>query len=188
MNKFAQILNGKVIYIYETEFSMADLALIFTPATVWVDVTNCECEVGYIAEFRDGVGLVVVPPKDKEYTLNELKVLKIAEFKAKRDALEVEPIEYNGSIFDFDEKARDRINSAIIALDLMGENATIEWTTADNTNVTVTANDLRTVIANVAIRSNELHVKYRNLKERIEKCNTKEELDSIKWEDASQTE
>lgn len=120
--------------------------------------------------------------------LAKLKDDKIYEFKSIRDTLEVKPIEHNGNLFDFDEKARDRINSAIIALDLMGENATIEWTTADNTNVTVTANDLRTVIANVAIRSNELHVKYRNLKQHIEKCNTKEELDSIKWEDASQTE
>ena len=124
----------------------------------------------------------------EEEPLEVIKQRKITELKYQRDKAEVEPIEYKGSLFDFDEKARDRINSAIIALDLMDENATIEWTTADNTNVTVTANDLRTVIANVAIRSNELHVKYRNLKERVEKCNTKEELDSIKWEDASQTE
>ena len=83
MNRFAQILNGKVIYIYETEFSMADLALIFSPATVWVDVTNCECEIGYVAEFRDGVGLVVVPPKGKkEHTLDELKELKLGEVDA----------------------------------------------------------------------------------------------------------
>lgn len=124
----------------------------------------------------------------EEEPLEVIKQRKIAELKYQRDKAEVEPIEYNGNLFDFDEKARDRINSAIIALDLMDENATIEWTTADNTNVTVTANDLRTVIAKVAIRSNELHVKYRNLKERIEKCATKEELDSIKWEDVSQTE
>ena len=83
MNRFAQILNGKVIYIYETDFSMADLALIFSPATVWVDVTNCECEIGYVAEFRDGVGLVVVPPKGKkEHTLDELKELKLGEVDA----------------------------------------------------------------------------------------------------------
>lgn len=136
----------------------------------------------------DGDYYIVSINEKKEPTLEELKKAKIYLLKDTRDSLEVRPIEYNGSLFDFDEKARDRINSAIIALDLMGENATIEWTTADNTNVTVTANDLRTVIANVAIRSNELHIKYRNLKERIEKCNTKEDLDSIKWEDASQTE
>lgn len=83
MRKYAQILNGKVIYIYETKFSKEELATIFSPTTVWVDVTNCECEIGYVAEFRDGVGLVVVPPKGKkEHTLDELKELKLGEVDA----------------------------------------------------------------------------------------------------------
>lgn len=177
MNRFAQILNGKVIYIYETEFSMADLALIFSPATVWVDVTNRECEVGYIAEFRDGVGLVVVPPKDKEYTLNELKVLKIAEFKAKRDEEELAPI----NNFDADEKAIMRMNNAIIILDTTKE--TIIWTLADNSTVKVGADDLRDVIIHIGARSSELHEKYRILKEKVEKCTTEEELAAVKWEE-----
>ena len=113
-------------------------------------------------------------------SLDELKQAKINEFKSKRDSLEVEPIEYNGNSYDYDDKARDRINSAIIALSITGQS--IEWTTADNTNVTVTADDLRGIVANVAVRSNELHVKYRELKERVESCTTKEELDSIKWD------
>lgn len=112
-------------------------------------------------------------------SLDELKAQKLTELKSIRDAAEVEPISYNGNLFDFDEKARDRINSAIIALSITGQS--IEWTTADNTNVSVTADDLRGVIANVAVRSNQLHAKYRELKERVENCTTKEELDSIKW-------
>lgn len=83
MNRFAQILAGRVTYIYDTDFSFAEMSLIFSPTTVWVDVTNCECEIGYVAEFRDGVGLVVVPPKDKkEHTLDELKELKLGEVDA----------------------------------------------------------------------------------------------------------
>lgn len=113
-------------------------------------------------------------------SLDELKQAKINEFKNKRDTLEVEPIEYNGSLFDFDDKARDRINSAIIALDIT--KGSIEWTTADNTNVTVTANDLKAIVAAVAVRSNELHIKYRELKELVEACTTKEEVDKITWE------
>lgn len=114
--------------------------------------------------------------------LDELKQAKITEFKSIRDSEEIKPIEYNGNLFDYDDKARDRINSAIIALDVMGDGKTIEWTLADNSNVTVTANDLRGVIANVAVRSNELHVKYRDLKELVETCTTNEELDLICWE------
>ena len=114
-------------------------------------------------------------------TLDELKQDKINEFKSIRDTEEVKPIEYNGNLFDFDDKARDRINSAIIALDITGQS--IEWTTADNTNVPVTANDLRNIVANVAVRSNNLHIKYRELKEQILACTTKEELDKIQWEE-----
>lgn len=112
-------------------------------------------------------------------SLDELKQVKINEFKFKRDTEEVKPIAYNGNLFDFDDKARDRINSAIIALSTTGQS--IEWTTADNTNVTVTADDLRGVIAAVAMRSNELHVKYRQLKEQVEACTTKEQLEKIEW-------
>ena len=110
-------------------------------------------------------------------TLEQLKADKINELKSIRDAEEVKPIEYNGNLFDFDEKARDRINSAIIALSITGQS--IEWTTADNTNVSVTADDLRGVIAAVAVRSNALHLAYRKAKERVEEAQTAEELEAI---------
>ena len=112
-------------------------------------------------------------------SLDELKQSKINEFKSKRDSLEVEPISYQGYHFDYDSKARDRINAAIIALDV--SKGQIAWTTADNTEVMVTADDLRGVIAAVAMRSNELHVKYRQLKEQVEACTIKEQLEKIEW-------
>lgn len=111
--------------------------------------------------------------------LSECQQAKIDELKATRDALEVEPIAYNGNTFDYDDKARDRVNAAIIALDITGQS--IEWTTADNTNVSVTAQDLRNIIAAVALRSNALHVKYRNLKEQVLACSTAEEVAEIAW-------
>ena len=127
----------------------------------------------------DGEYIEYEPPAP---TIEELKAAKIAELKTARDTLEVEPIEYNGNLFDYDEKARDRINAAIIALDLIGEGASLSWTTADNTEAIVTASDLRGVIAAVAIRSNELHVKYRELKAAAEDATTKEELEAIVFE------
>lgn len=127
--------------------------------------------------------LIINPPY--EPTVDELKPAKLAEFKAIRDSLEVEPITYNGNNFDYDEKARDRINAAIIALDmqsaLIGSEASLSWTTADNTEAIVTANDLRGVIANVALRSNALHIKYRELKELVELAETAEDLEAIVW-------
>ena len=121
----------------------------------------------------------------KEYvhvpTVEEVLPGKISAFKTARDSEEVQPIEYNGNLFDYDEKARDRINAAIIALDTQGPEATIDWTTADNKDVPVTANDLRAVIGAVAVRSNTLHVKYRDLKLQAENAKTVEELNAINW-------
>lgn len=113
--------------------------------------------------------------------LEGLKNNKIAELKSIRDTKEVADIQVNGYLYDYDEKARERINAAIIALDLTG--GTITWTLADNTDKEVSANDLRFVIAMVAQRSNELHVKYRNLKERVESATTKEQVERIVWDE-----
>lgn len=112
-------------------------------------------------------------------TIEQLKADKINEFKFKRDSLEVEPISYQGYRFDYNDKARDRINAAIIALSLQGEGATIDWTTADNQDVKVTANDLRMVIAAVAVRSNTLHMAYRKAREQVEAASTAEEVEAV---------
>ena len=117
-------------------------------------------------------------PTDAEL-LAVAKPAKIAELKAERDSKEVEPITYNGNRYDYDDKARERINAAIIALELQGEDATIDWTTADNKEVSVTANDLRMVIAAVAIRSNALHNAYRVAKEKVLNATTKEEVEKV---------
>ena len=115
----------------------------------------------------------------EEEPLENIKQRKISELKRQRDVAEVEPIEYNGYSFDYDEKARDRISAAIIALSLQGEGASIDWTTADNQDVKVTANDLRMVIAAVAVRSNALHTAYRKAKEQVEAAQNKTDIEKI---------
>ena len=115
----------------------------------------------------------------EEEPLENVKQRKIMELKRQRDTAEVAPIAYNGHSFDYDDKARDRINAAIIALSLQGEGATIDWTTADNQDVKVTANDLRCVIAIVAQRSNALHVAYRAAKDKVEAATTVAEVEAV---------
>ena len=107
------------------------------------------------------------------------KARKIETLKMQRDKEEVEPIIYQGYSFDYDDKARDRINAAIIALEVAGASASLTWTTADNQDVKVTASDLRGIIAQVALRSDKLHTAYRKAKERVVAATTKEELDTI---------
>lgn len=114
-----------------------------------------------------------------ERTLDEVKADKVQRLKAERDNKEVEPITYNGNSYDYDGKARERINAAIIALDVQGADASIDWTTADNQDVRVTANDLRMVIAMVAKRSNALHVAYRVAKDKVAAATTVAEVKVI---------
>ena len=117
-------------------------------------------------------------PTDAEL-LASAKPAKIAELKAERDSREVEPITYNGNSYDYDDKARERIAAAIIALDVMGAAASIIWTTADNQDIQVTADDLRAVVASVARRSNALHVGYRAAKDKVEQATTVAEVEAV---------
>ena len=152
--------------IYKNNYDLDE----YTKCAKWCNANNAMIE-----DRGEYYECVAIPAP----SLEQLKQDKILALKTIRDTEEVKPIEYNGNLFDFDEKARDRINSAIIALSITGQS--IEWTTADNTNVAVTADDLRSVIAAVAMRSNELHAKYRELKELVLACTTKEQLEKIEW-------
>lgn len=115
----------------------------------------------------------------EEEPLENIRIRKIIELKRQRDAAEVEPISYGGRLYDYDDKARDRIAAAIIALDVQGDGAKISWTTADNDDAVVTAQDLRMIIASVAARSNKLHTAYRTAKAQVEAAQSKDEIDTI---------
>lgn len=133
----------------------------------------------FLYDFETGkpIQRVIAPP-----ALEVIKQRKNAELKVQRDEAEVLPITYQGYSFDYDSKARERINAAIIALESTGSSATLTWTLADNQDVKVTASDLRGVIAQVALRSDKLHTAYRKAKAKVEAATTKEELDAITLE------
>lgn len=130
----------------------------------------------------ESLGELGVTVTHEEEPIENVKQRKILMLKRQRDTAEVEPIAYNGHLYDYDSKARDRISAAIIALELQGEGATIEWTTADNADTAVTANDLKMIIAAVAVRSNLLHVAYRKAKEKVEAATTAAEVETVTME------
>lgn len=135
----------------------------------------------YFNEFAQGKIYVngrFIPEPPYIPPLADVQAAKISELKGIRDAKEVEPIRTEKGLFDYDDKARDRIQAAIIALNGGGQ---IEWTLADNTNVNVTNLDLEDVIRAVAVRSNTLHVTYRQLKEQVMAAQTNEEVQAITW-------
>lgn len=115
----------------------------------------------------------------EEEPIENVKQRKILMLKRQRDAAEVESVEYGGYLYDYDSQARDRIAAAIIALDVQGDGAKISWTTADNEDAVVTAQDLRMIIASVAARSNKLHTAYRAAKAKVESASTAEEVEAV---------
>ena len=115
----------------------------------------------------------------EEEPIENVKQRKILVLKRQRDAAEVEPVKYGGYLYDYDSQARDRIAAAIIALDVQGEGAKISWTTADNEDAVVTAQDLRMIIAAVAVRSNALHTAYRAAKAKVEAAGTADEVEAV---------
>lgn len=153
--------------IYKTDMSN------YTDCAIW-----CNQNKATIEDRGDYYEVVTLPLP----SLQEIKAGKIAELKAQRDSKEVDPITYNGNRYDYDDKARERINAAIIALDVQGADASIDWTTADNQDVKVTANDLRMVIAAVAVRSNALHMAYRKAKAQVEAATTAAEVETVTFE------
>lgn len=142
-------------------------------------VKNGWCMEDGIDEERGRYLIINPAPKPPPIDINIIKDNKIVSLKNERDLSEVKPIEYNGVLFDYDEKARERINAAIVALEVAGASASLVWTTADNKDVKVTASDLRGIIVQVALRSDKLHTAYRKAKEKVETATTKEEVEAI---------
>lgn len=164
----------KTTYIYKEQAysSLYELSETLGKDGVFIPLSISE-------ESLKELGVTVIT---KEESLESIKEHKILTLKIQRDNLEVEPIIYNGHLYDYDSKARDRINAAIIALELQGEETTIEWTTADNADTPVTANDLKMIIAAVAVRSNKLHTAYRVSKEKVEAATTAAEVEAVTFE------
>ena len=157
------------IYMEENYSNIYDLAEALAKEGVFIPLSLAEADL-------EELGVKVA---ETEEPIEYVRERKIIELKRQRDAAEVEPVEYGGHLYDYDSKARDRIAAAIIALELQGEGATIEWTTADNADTPVTANDLKMIIAAVAVRSNKLHTAYRAAKAKVEAAGTAEEVRAV---------
>ena len=160
-------------------------ALIAKAEKEYPGKTYLQGDDSYFNEFAAGKIYVdghFIDPPPYVPPLKDVQAAKLTELKGIRDAKELEPVQYGDNLFDFDTKSFDRINAAIIALDQTHES--IGWTCADNSVVVVTADDLRGVIAAAAVRSNDLHVIYRGLKERVNEATTNAEVEAISWPEA----
>lgn len=176
--KYAEIYYGRIISIHNHFMPLDKFKRLFRTDREedFIDILPAELASGFEAHvgdyiFYDDSGTLKIKRPVYPDTVSGAKLQKLDELKSNRDSEEINIITVNGYDFDYDDKARERINAAIIALDVLdatsGTVNTIEWTLADNSSVEVNANFLRLVVAKIAERSSELHVKYRNLKNQI---------------------
>lgn len=112
--------------------------------------------------------------------LDEVKAYKIQELKNYRNTEEESPILYKGKLWDFDSKSRDRINAAATALEVNNIES-IEWTANDDTSMLLTANDLKSIVSNAALRGDALHSKYRTLRDTVNAATSIEEINAVQW-------
>ena len=145
----------------------------YSQAAEWCNSNNATIE-----DKGEYYEVVEIPPP----SLDEVKAQKISELKGIRDTKEVEPIQTDKGIFDYDDKSRDRLAIARQALTDAG-GGEIVWTTADNQRVSMGIADFAAINGAAAVRSNALHVKYNELKESVKKAKTVEGVNAIQWTD-----
>lgn len=130
-----------------------------------------------IAIIDHETGKIIIGP-----SLNEIKIEKIKELKQERDKKEQEDINYNDKIVVYDSLGRERLSTATKALELSDPSRKITWTLADNTNADFGIQDFNEILLLGAIRSNALHMKYRELRDLVNNATTKEEVEKINWD------
>ena len=182
MNKIAEVLYGKIANVYNTTRSLDEMKKLFAPAALLIDVTNIDdVAIGYRVDFTSDKDFKVIPPaKILPETLDEVKIAKIKELKAIRDAKEVAIIAYNGKTYDYDDKARERMR---IAKDALVDNniASQTWTCADNTKAELTVADFKAINTLAAQRSGQLHDRYNELKSQVEAMDNIEAVRAVQF-------
>ena len=179
---YAEVKYGKIVAINKHWLPLEEYKQFFEPNVFILDITNLladgqEPEVGdtVMGQGHDFQIIHVI----KEYDLPLAKATKIEQLKLERDRKELEPILYDGHLYDADRVSLERLDKARTFLE-DNNVPNILWTTADNDRVSLTVDDFKGINTAVAIRSNELHVRYNQLKAYI---NALEEQDmQTVWE------
>ena len=146
-----------------------------------------------ILQFSSFIDLwnAVVPPKETPVevpvvvqTLDEAKLAQRKLLNETRDGLEASGFLYLGKLFDSDERSALRITMAALTAQLSLTNDppfTIDWTTQDNSILTLTAQEVIEMPRALAIHGLTLHSKGKALKKLLDKATTTTEVKDIKW-------
>lgn len=129
-------------------------------------------------------GKIVVGLGYKE-VLEKAKASKLEEINEFRDRAEQGGFEYLGKMFDSDTVSIQRLtvasNTAMISKQA-GVEFLLNWTLQDDSYMEMDAEKMLGVLPALAMHSNNVHVKARGIKDRIELAQTLEDLEAIIWE------
>lgn len=116
--------------------------------------------------------------------LSTKKLNKWEEIKAIRSSLEFSSFTWDTSEFDADSESQRRIQGAAqLAMIAVSANQSfeIDWTLANNSVRTLSGEEMISVGLALGTHVNTIYATARILRENIENCTTKEEVDAIIW-------
>lgn len=126
--------------------------------------------------------IVALPSEQVAANIEAKKVQMVSAVNARRDAAEEAGFTYMGKPFDSDSRSVQRINTAVQAAQVALAAAApfeLEWMCADNTTVTLDAQQMLGVPVALATHANAVHLNGRNLKDAIAAATTSAELAAI---------
>ena len=167
---FAEVKYDKIVSINQHWVPLEEYIKFFEADACFLDITGVLID-GEPPAIGDSV---TTNPDGYEirhfkstFSVAETKNYKTELLKLERDRKELEPIEYNGILFDADKTSLTRMDKAEKFL-VKKNIPSIVWTTADNSRVEVTVDDFEGINAVLAMRSDSLHNRYNELKAYID--------------------
>lgn len=167
---FAEVKYGKVVSLNQHWVPLEEYLKFFAADALFIDVTGVLIDGEPVA-----IGDVVTSNPEgyhiihfkNTYSVAESKQYTVEKLKLVRNQKELEPVLYKDNYYDADKDSLMRLDKARQSLENNGL-PSIEWTTANNDRVEISVEDFKGINTAIAMRSNELHNRYNELKDYIE--------------------
>lgn len=130
-----------------TQFTMCDDSEIEHYNSFYIEVKETEFNFDSTYDYKVENNEVVKTERTDTYYLNQVRKQNM---QMKIDSIE---INYNGVVYQGDEKSQDRISRAIVGMD---DDDTIEWKAKDNSKVTLLKSDLKQILRLAGIEQTKL--------------------------------
>jgi hypothetical protein len=116
--------------------------------------------------------------------VESVRAAKLAEISEARLAAEYGGFEWDGSRFDSDPASQQRLLGALALAQFansVGEPFYIDWTLADNSSRSLTAEEMIAVGRALVAHTSAVHARSRTFKAAVAEAKTLSELDAVKW-------